>query len=169
MKVEFTFDPTTYRHSMNGHQSVLHCHHYMALTTKLAMDMADIGGPQILMETTEDSIRPLFDSYFTENGVSSPDERLKVGEEYYAIMGMGRLEVTGNESGGDAVLMRSHVDEGWLKKWGKHDAHINHFTCGYLAALFGAVFNRPPRSFRVTETESPAMGASEGKFKIESA
>jgi len=76
IKVDFDFDNVTYRHFMNGFGTVFHCHHYMALTTKLAEDMSNVGGPRILRESTEDSIRPLFDDYFAKNGVSSTAERL---------------------------------------------------------------------------------------------
>ena len=40
LDVKFTFDDKSYRHYMNGHESVLHCHHYMTLTTKMAEDFA---------------------------------------------------------------------------------------------------------------------------------
>jgi hypothetical protein len=169
IQVDFTFDSNTYRHFMNGHASVLHCHHYITLTTKLAEDMADIGGPHLLRESVEDSIRPLLDDYFAKHNVTVVGDRLRVGEEYYAIMGMGRLAVTGNEKAGEARLIRSHVDEGWIKKWGKHSKPINHFTCGYVAALFAAAFGRPPRSFTVTETASLVVGAPEGRLTVRSA
>lgn len=166
LKLELTFNNETYRHFMNGHPTVLHCHHYMSLTTKLAEEFAGMEGPRILREATEDSLRPVFDDYFRKNAVVFPDDRLQVGCAYYAAMGMGRLEAAGSANGGEAKLARSHVDEGWIKKWSKHDKPINHFTCGYLAALFGAAFESSPRSYQVTETESIAAGAREGKFLI---
>jgi hypothetical protein len=166
LKMKFTFDDKTYRHAMNGHESVLHCHHYMSLTTKLAEDFNDIGGVRILRETAEDSIRPLLDSYFSENGVTSPDERLKLGAEYYAVMGMGLMDVTGNDKSGKVVLKHSHVDEGWIKKWGKSKTSINHFTCGFVAAVFGAAFDRPPRSYQAEEISSIATGNEESVIAV---
>ena len=166
MNVDFTFDNVTYRHFMNGFGSVLHCHHYMCLTAKLAEDLTDVEGPRILRESFEDSIRPLLDDYFEKNKVSSPEERLKIGEEYFAVMGLGRLAVTGNVQGGEVRILRSHVDEGWIKKWGKHSVPINHLACGYAAALFAATFGNPPRSYAVTETISIAMGEPEGKLVV---
>jgi len=166
LNVDFTFDNVTYRHFMNGFTSVLHCHHYMCLTTKLAEDFAASGGPQILCESIEDSIRPMLDDYFTKNSISLPEERMKIGEEYFAVMGLGRIVVTGNVQGGDVRILRSHVDEGWIKKWGKHTSPINHATCGFAAALFASVFNLPARSFRASETASIAMGETEGKISV---
>jgi hypothetical protein len=166
IKVDFTFDNATYRHFMNGHPSVLHCHHYVSLTTKLAEDLADSNGPRVLRETAEDSIRPLFDDYFAKNAVTAPADRLRVGEDYYAVMGMGRIAVSGSDKAGEVRLVRSHVDEGWIKKWGSHTKPINHFTCGYVAALFAATFGRPARSFMVTETASLVTGAPEGRLMV---
>lgn len=165
IEVEFSFDEESYRHFMNGHESVLHCHHYMTLSTKLAEEYADAGGITVLVEVTEDSMRPLFDDYIKQHGVGS-DERLAVGKDYYAIMGMGVMEVTGTEQGGEVKLLRSHVDEGWIKKWGKHDKAINHFTRGYIAAMFAAAFDKPPRSYQVDETASIVTGAETSAFTV---
>jgi hypothetical protein len=161
IKTEFTFDDKTYRHSLNGHESVLHCHHYMGLTTKLAEDFDSVGGTQILKETAEDTIRPMLDTYFQENGVNDTAERLSLGAEYYAVMGMGLMTVSGDEQSGKAVLTHSHVDEGWVKKWGKADRFINHFTCGFVAAIFAAAFDAPSRSYQTEEKTSIAVGNNE--------
>jgi hypothetical protein len=161
LEIKHTFDEKTYRHSINGHEFVLHCHHYMTLTTKLAEDFADLGAVQVLREATEDAIRPVLDSYFAEHGVTSAEERLSVGAEYYAFMGLGLMEVSGTARAGEVRLKHCHVDEGWIKKWGNHNKPINHFTCGFVAALFAAAFSRPARSFNVTETASIVMGAPE--------
>jgi len=158
LKTNFTFDGKTYRHAMNGHESVLHCHHYMSLTTKLAEDFSDIGGVQILRESAEDSIRPLLDSYFKENGITSPEERLKLGAEYYGVMGLGLMDISGDEKTGKALLRHSHVDEGWVKKWGKSDKFINHFSCGFVSAIFAAAFDCPARSYQAEELSSIAVG-----------
>jgi hypothetical protein len=169
IKVDFDFDKNTYRHTMNGHQVVLHCHHYMSLTTKLAEDFADVGGTQVLAECTEDSIRPIFDSYFADNGVSDPAERLAVGCEFYAVMGLGKMTAEGGTDGGSAELERSHVDEGWTQKWGAHDAPVNHVTRGYLAAMFAAAFDKPARSYAVAETASIVKGDPKSAFSVAAA
>ena len=91
---------------------------------------------------------------------------MKLGEEYFAVMGLGRIAVVGNESGGEITLQRSHVDEGWIKKWGKRTSPANFVACGYAAALFAATFEKPPRSYQATETTSIAMGDPEGKLIV---
>lgn len=164
MQVEFTFDDTTFRHYMNGHPAVMHCHHYMALTTKLAIEYKDVGAERILYESTEDSMRPLLDDYFRKHVVSPGAERLKIASEYFAIMGLGQLELTGGPAGGDITVLHSHVDEGWVKKFGVANQPVNHVTCGFVAAAFAAAFDKPPRSYAVTESSSIAMGATQGRM-----
>jgi hypothetical protein len=166
LKVDFTFDEKTYRHYMNGFLSVLHCHHYLCLTTKLALDFDDLGGTRILKEVAEDTMRPLFDDYIRKNGVDSFAERILVGIEYYAVMGLGKMKVSANEQGGKVQLVRSHVDQGWLTKWGKSEAHVNYFTCGYIAAMFAAAVDKPARSVSVTETESIATGSDSSILQV---
>lgn len=161
LKLKYGFDEQTYRHTLNGHEVVLHCHHYMALTTKLAMELEGVDGTQILAEVAEDTIRPMLETYVAENGVSDPAAVLQVGAEYYAVMGLGKMVVESAPPGGKIRVPRSHVDEGWVKKWGQHDQPVNHFTRGYVAAMFAVAARKPPRSYRVQEVSSVVQGASE--------
>jgi hypothetical protein len=169
LEVKHTFDENTYRHSLNGHEFVLHCHHYMSLTTKMVEDFADLGGVRVLREATEDTIRPVLDSYFVEHAIASPEERLAIGAEYFKLMGMGLMKVAGSADGGEVTLSHSHVDEGWLKKWDKNDKPINHFTCGFVAAVFAAAYDKPARSYDVSETASIVMGAPESVLSVKPA
>ncbi len=159
-------DSETYRNFLNGHPVVMHSHHYLALITKLAEDMDGIGGLQILKDVVEESMRAVFDDYIEKNGLTSPLDRCNVGREYYSTFGLGKMVVTGSESGGEVRLVRSHLDEGWVRKWGAADKPVNHFTCGYIAAVFGSAFNKPAKSYTVTEVASMAAGETEGKFIV---
>lgn len=166
LDVQFTFDNETYRHYVNGFLSVMHCHHYMSLLTKLAEDFDDVGGTRILAESAEDSVRPMFDDYIKKNSLSSPDDKLNVGKEYYKIMGMGLMEVSGSEQEGNVELKRSHVDQGWQKKWGNADRPLNYWTRGFIAAMFAAAFDKPPRSYEVEEVASIVKGDKASKFTV---
>lgn len=166
LKVDFTFDQNTYRHFMDGVPSVLHCHHYMTLTEKTAIAFDGFGGTQILAEAAEDSIRPLLDASIQKNGVADPNARLELASEYYGVMGMGLMHISGTAMGGNVVLTRSHLDQGWVKKFGPATHPVNHFTCGYLAAAFGAAFGKPARSFKVTEVASIVKGDPESRFVV---
>ena len=166
LNVDFTFDQNTYRHFMDGVPSVLHCHHYLTLTEKVAQAFDSFGGTRILAECAEDSVRPLLDGGIVKNGITDPTAKLAAGAEYYAIMGMGLMTVRGDVSGGEVTLTRSHVDQGWIKKFGPNPAPVNHFTCGYISAVFGAAFGKPARSYQVTEVASMVKGDPESRFVV---
>jgi hypothetical protein len=166
LTIDFTLDPDTYRNSLNGHPVVMHSHHYLALITKLVEDMQDIGGPTILQDVVEETMRLVIDDYIQKHGVSSASDKCNVGREYFSLFGLGKMVVTGDENGGEVKLLRSHLDEGWVMKWGSHDKPINYVARGFIAAMFAAAFNKPMKSYSVTETESLVAGASESKFIV---
>ncbi|MEO1173312.1 MAG: hypothetical protein AAFX94_14865 [Myxococcota bacterium] len=168
-RLEHTFDTSTYRHFINGHNAVMHCHHYMSLTTALAVQFAENGGTRVLIESAEDSMRPILSEYFVKHSVSDPTERLNLGAELYSILGLGKISVQGSFGGGEAILHRSHVDEGWVKKFGPADAPLNFFTRGFVRAIFSAAFDRPARGYAVEENESIAMGAETGRMTVRQA
>jgi hypothetical protein len=165
LNIDHSFDKETYRHFINGFNTVMHCHHYMSLTTKLADQFADCDGPSILASCAEDSIRPLLDDYFAKNGVTDVAAKLQVGADFYSHFGLGKMTVTDSGDGaGEAILTHSHVDEGWTQKYDKSDHPLNYFTCGFLSAMFAAANDKPARSIAVTEEESMATGAAQGRF-----
>ena len=166
LNVEFSFDDKNYRHFTNGFSTVMHCHHYITLLSKLARDFDDFGGIQILLESVEDSVRPMIDDYCVKNNIASLEDRLDVGREYYSVMGMGLMQVVGNEQGGEVTLTRSHVDQGWIKKWGKDATPVNFWTQGYIAAMFASASNKSPRSYEVVENASMVMGDKTSKFAV---
>lgn len=165
-KAEFTMDKETYRHSLNGHGVVMHSHHYLALITKLVDDLGDFGGPQILCEVVEESMRTILDDYFQNNSVSSAEDRCRAGEEYYSTFGLGKMHIAGNENGGEVKLTSSHIDEGWAMKWGAHSKPVNHLTRGFISAIFSAAFNKPLKSYNINETASIVTGQPESTFIV---
>ncbi len=166
LQVKASFDDKTYRHYLNGTLTVLHCHHYMSLTTQLAKEHEHLGGTQILEESIEDAVRPMFDDYIRDNAVSSTADRLAVAEQYFSVMGLGKVKIVGTEKGGTATLERSHVDQGWVNKIGKSTEPIGYFNRGYLVAAFCAAFNKPPHAYQAVEESSIAMGAETGTIQL---
>lgn len=169
LKLDFTLAPDTYRHSLNGHPVVMHSHHYLTLVTKLAEDLDDVGGPQILADAVEDAMRVMFDDYFQKNGISDIQEKQEICTGYFSAFGLGKITISGSAQSGEACLLRSHIDEGWLMKWGEYHKPINHFTRGYVAAVFGALFERPARSYKVTELQGMVTGEQQSVFTVETA
>lgn len=166
LRVEYSHDNETHRNYLNGYPVVMHSHHYLALITKLVEDLSDIGAPEILRDAVEDTMRVVFDDYIQKNDLTSAQDRCNVGREYFSVFGLGKMLITGDENGGEVRLLRSHVDEGWVMKWGAHSKPINHFACGYIAAMFAAAFKKPARSYQVVEEAAIAAGEAEGKFCV---
>ena len=166
LQLDFTMDDDNFRHYLNGHGVVMHSHHYLALITKLAEDLADVDGRQILIDVVEESMHEIFTDYLRQHSLASLTERLEVGCQYYATFGLGRLQLSGDAEGGEVRITSSHLDEGWTRKWGERQTPVNHFTCGYIAAIFAAAFDSPPGSYLVSEEVSMVSGAPEGLFRV---
>ena len=165
-EIDHRFDPVGNRHYLNGVCSVLHCHHYATLYTQLALDATDFEGVRHLLETSEDVFHNILDRYFSEREIATIDEKIELAQQYWQAIGMGLVRFTG--VGIYEVLAEmeySHIDEGWLKKWGGSDRPVNYMTAGFVAAVAALLNDKPSRSFTVRETQSLACGDEKSKFK----
>jgi hypothetical protein len=167
VKLKHEFDEERCRHYLNGQLSVLHCHHYASLYTQLAMDADFINARAILAGSAEDSFFDVLSGYYQAHPELTPDEKLQAGCRYYAIIGLGQMKILqAGETSGEVVLEHSHLDEGWIKKWGKHDQAVNFLTQGYIAALFAAVYGKTTQSYNVSEVKSIVTGAETSWFVV---
>jgi hypothetical protein len=164
LNLKHQFDASRMRHYLNGQLSVLHCHHYASLYTQLAVDAQETT---LLAKTSEESFHDVLADYFDKNDIESVEDRIAVACQYYAAVGLGQMVVRclGNDSG-EVVLENSHVDEGWVKKWGKFDRPVNHIGRGYIAGMFAAVGGKPVGTYQVRETQSIVQGAPQSCFKV---
>lgn len=154
------FDQKTCRHTINGITAVLHCHHFATLTTQLANDCGLLDGKKLLADCAEDAFYQVLVAYYKEHGIVELGERISIGEQYFSAVGLGKLRVKNAGScSGKVILEHSHVDEGWIKKWGKADKPVNHIGTGFVTALFSAIYDRNKREFVAREEQSIATGA----------
>ncbi|MFP4499108.1 MAG: hypothetical protein ACLFQV_12940 [Vulcanimicrobiota bacterium] len=167
LKLNHKFDPKSTRHYINGHQMVLHCHHYLTLYTQLAMDCDFFDAKSLLAECMEETTLNILKQYYNDNKITALEDKIKIAELHYAAFGLGKIyfETVGDFSG-QVKLTRSHIDEGWLKKWGEHGEPVNYVTAGFIAAAFSAFFDRPARSFKINETVSMVTGGKSSVFQI---
>lgn len=162
-----SFDPTTCRHTLNGTVSVLHCHHYAALYAQLADDCSMLDAKKLMADAAEDTFYVVLSDYYEKHGLTELRDRLAIAEQYYSVFGLGKLTVTNaGRDAGVVELEQSHLDSGWLKKWGRHPRPVNFLTQGYIAATFAAAFGRAPRSYDVAETASIVSGAERSQFSV---
>jgi hypothetical protein len=161
------FNPQSRRHLIGGLTVVLHCHHYASLYTQLAMDCSMLDAKALLAECSEDTWEEFLREYFRAGNITSLGERMALAEQAFAAAGLGRMHVDcASAESGEVTLEHSHVDEGWLKKWGRHSSPVNFISAGFIAALFSAVFNLPVRSFAVAETQAIVCGAPRSRFTV---
>jgi hypothetical protein len=155
------------RHVVNGATAVLHCHNYAILYCQIADDAEIVNGRELLARAAEYAFLSLLRDYFATHAVTAVDERVALAEEYWSVCGMGTLKFDClGQMSATAVMAHSHVDEGWVAKWGRRDRPVNFIGQGYLAAALAAIYDRPAGSFAVRETESIVAGAPESRFAI---
>ncbi len=160
------FDPNHMYQYVNNEISVMHCHHYATLFTRLAMDMDKIGGTRFLRESMEESSYLTLQRIFLAQQIKGKEDRKKVAEQYFGLSGLGQLALTISASGGSAEMRHSHVDEGWVKKWKKEDRPVNFMGQGYILAAFCIINGRPVGSYQIVETRSIVKGDGKSEFTI---
>ncbi len=159
------FNSANKRHYINGFQAVLHCHHYTTLYTQLAIDA---GETELLKECARESFREILDNYFAENSsISSIQDKVDIATQYYSLLGMGKMIVHYlTEYSGKVELLNSHLDSGWIKKWGTYDKPVNFITAGYIEAMFESILNLPDKTFLAFETQSIVKGSQTSIFNV---
>jgi predicted hydrocarbon binding protein len=150
----------------NDEPSAFHCHHYIGLVTKMALELEEIDGISKLYEAMEESFYLIFRKYFVSHNISEVNNRISIVESYYQQTGMGKLRMDITEEGGTAEMTRSHTDEGWIKKWGQASFPVNYIGQGYIAGGVEAAFDKRLRVYKVDEIQSIVMGNSISKFVI---
>ena len=166
-KINHFFNSKNNRHFLNGMCAVLHCHHYATLTTQLAMDAKHFNGENKLYETAEECFHRALNRYFQEHAVREANDKIAVAKDYWRIIGMGLVDFSYRNSVLAAKMDYSHIDEGWLKKWGKSDKPVNIITSGFIAAVASLVNDKPLGWYRVFETKSLVMGDEVSEFVVE--
>ncbi|MBN1292966.1 MAG: hypothetical protein JXB48_14085 [Candidatus Latescibacteria bacterium] len=166
LTLDHQYDPKTSRHYLNNQLSVLHCHHYATLYSQLADDVEFVDGKKLLADVAEDTFYSVLQEYFDANSIVTVNDKISIAEQYFAATGLGQMNVVylGHESA-EVELVHSHVDEGWIKKWGKRQAPVNFITQGYIAALVSLVNNKSTKNYQVIEEESIVSGAKRSLFK----
>ena len=165
--IDHKFDRRTCRHSMNGFDTVLHCHHYASLYCQLADDAEQFKGRELLRRSSELAFLDVLSTYYSEQQVKELNERIALAEEYWRLSGFGTLTFDHvGELSAAAHMKNSHVDEGWIKKWGQRDKPVNFIGQGYVAAAVAAIYDLPAGSYTVNETESIVAGADASRFSL---
>ncbi len=160
--IKHEYNPLTNRHFLNGVQTVYHCHHFTTLYTQLALDA---GETNLLASVSEESFFKLLSDYYAENNISKINERILIATQYYSALGLGVIEVE-NLGAFSATInsSNSHIEEGWVSKWGTYDKPINYIGCGYVSAMMSAILDKPIGTYGTHEIDSIVMGSKKTIF-----
>src|SRR3989339_1192779 len=120
-----TFNKNNNRHYLNNWCTVLHCHHYATLMTQLALYADQFKGEQILKQTSEDVFYAVLADYFSGNDIQKKEDKVSIARDYYRFIGMGLIDFVETGNTIQAKMEYSHIDEGWLKKWGNYKKPVN--------------------------------------------
>ena len=161
------FDSKKKYQYVNNEPSVLHCHHYSVLFTKLALDTKSLNGPELLIQSMEESTYLILKKYFITENIVSLKDKISMAEEYFRLMGLGKLKLKLNEYGASATMPHAHIDEGWLKKFGKQNFPVNFIGHGYLAGALSAINGKKINRYKIKETKSIVRGDTQSEFVIE--
>ena len=124
-----------------------------------------VDGKQLLRRAAELAFLPVFEEYFKTNTIGNLEDRLSLIGDYFRLIGLGTLTFENvGEISSTVCMDRSHVDEGWIRKWGKREAPVNFIGQGFIAAAMAAVFNQPAGSYSVREIQSIVSGADSSRF-----
>ena len=170
MKIECEFDQEFDSNLMyqyvNNEISVMHCHHYATLFTKLAIDMEKIGGTSLLRDSMEEAAYLTLQRLFLTHKPDARQNKIDIAQQYFGLSGLGQLEMTVNTTDGRARMIHSHVDEGWVKKWQKEKRPVNYIGQGYIIAAFAIINNKQIGSYEIKETSSIVKGDNASEFII---
>ena len=162
------FDSSSNILELNGVPVSLHCHHYNCGLLKSIEEIANIDGHAVIVEIAAQEFSEKFKQFLEqETEVLSPDKALQEASELYRLMGFGRLDLSNlTARGGVAYSDSSYFSVSWLAKYGRRNTPVCYFTCGFIAGILAAIYNVPPDTYEVNETECIILRHDQCKFIV---
>ncbi len=149
----------------------LHCHHFNCGLLKGLEELQGIDGLELFVKTTEEVYNHFFRSYLARHPeIKTPEEKLAAAAAMYHFFGYGHLDLSQlSEKGGEVKAYSSYYVTAWLAKYGRRKQKVCYFTCGFLAGIMTAIFERPLGSYLVKEKKCLILGDQFCLFQVEEA
>lgn len=162
------FDHESNVMKLEGTGVSLHCHHYNCGLVKALEEMEAIDAQAIIIQAAQEEFHDNFARYIRNHLQDVPaGEKFRSAEELYRFMGFGRIDLSGlNDSGGRVYADSSYYVTGWLAKYGRRGTPVCHLTCGFLAGILSAVYERPLDAYCVEEVKCMISGEEHCEFLI---
>lgn len=162
---DYAYDFPVARLEVEGEAMIFHCHHYNCFLQRSILDADYIDSvPHLVGAAAEVAHRQLTGLFARLPDLAS---RRAAAEELYRLSGFGLLPLAGLSAAGGLVSTAStHYSTGWKEKFGPADRPVAHFSTGFLAGAYAALFDVPLREVRAEQTACRSMGSSEDVFVV---
>lgn len=160
--IEHHFDPVQKRHYLNNTLSVIHCHHYASLMVQLADDAKEWKAPEHMRSAFAEATYDMLLTAYQTQKVEAISDKILIAQDLFRYLGMGKITL--DYTAKTAEISISHVDEGWLSKWGPSEYPINFLGQGFIIAAFAAMSQTKITNWTVVETQSIVCGAKTSQF-----
>ena len=148
-----------------------HCHHFNLFLDQTIDDSFEADDSyRLRFAAARDSFKQLLIEAIAHTGATTAVEKLELAGQLVAAMGHGKLQISGDANGGQAVGRYLHYGFSWAEKYGqlvnrRHGADA--VAGGFGAAALECAFDVPDMRVMGRETECVAMRAAECKFNYE--
>ncbi len=153
-----------------GVPAVYHCHHFNLF---LDQTIDDAIGPQagaaLRFTAARAASHDLLAGLAARAGTSTPIERLALAQDTFARMGHGRLGVTADARGGEAIGEWLHYGFAWREKYGsvvRRTRPADAFAAGFAAAAVEVAFGLPRETMDAAEIECIATKGARCRFTL---
>jgi hypothetical protein len=156
-----------------GAPAVYHCHHFNLFLDQTIDDaLGDDAGARLRFQAAREAAHSFLRGLCVKKGAITPVEKMQCAAETFAAMGHGRLQITADENGGQAVGEFLHYGYSWHQKYGqkirrKHPADA--FAAGYAAAAVEVAFGLERETMDATEVACVVTRTEQCRFELRKA
>lgn len=156
---------------LGGAPYVYHCHHYNLFHDQTVEDiLGEELGDAVRTRAAASAFHDLLTALAAHTGMTTPAERVQLGQALVAAMGHGKLSIDAREDGGHAQGSHLHYGYTWGEKYGsrvRRYAPIDSVAGGFAAAINEVAFGLPKGGIRAVEVTCVAKRDPACLFRLE--
>lgn len=165
-----TFIPDYDLMSTGGIPTVYHCHHFNLFLDQTIDDALGPGaGTELRFTAAREASHDFIRALVAHAGALTPAECLEAAQRTFAAMGHGRLQVSGDRTGGTATGEFLHYGFSWAEKYGqkvRRRRPADAFAAGFAAAALEVAQSLERETMSAEETACIATRAPQCTFTL---
>jgi hypothetical protein len=135
---------------VGGEAMIFHCHHYLNYLMRSILDADYIDSRPFFIGSAADAVYGQLSNLC--QGLS-PDQAKVMAAEVYKTFGYGLIDLSGmTEAGITLKTVKSYYSKTWVMKFGHSQKPVDYYTCGYLAAAYAVIYQRPLNTVHAEQT-----------------